>query len=209
MTSVYQRALGADFGRLHPEMQRLFGVASSGEQSLTCTGIMHTVVRGNPLTLPLLYLGSLRAITIPDQGSEVPFTLNIASWEVPEFGEAVRWKRVFNFPGADRRFDTTTVHSQRRGCAVDYLGSRHDVAADIAMWIDQQRALVMETRAQRVKLGPLRFNVPGCFSANARATTWFDDSDGRFHISVHVTNRIAGLLFSYDGTFEIATASTP
>lgn len=206
MTSVYQRALGEDFLRLHPRLQRLFGVSSNGEQSVTCSGVMHSVVRGNRLATPLLYLGSLRAVTIPDEGHEVPFTLVIESWEVPEFGEAMRWKRVFRFPDANRRFDTTTVHSRRRGCAVDYLGSRHDVAADIAMQIDAEGRLVMNTGTQRVKAGPLVFKVPDLLSADARATTWFDDAEDCYRISVRVTTPLAGLLFSYDGSFEIDNA---
>lgn len=203
MTSVYQRALGEDFSRLHPELQRLFGVASNGERALACSGTMDTASRGNVFTVPLLYFGSLRSVTIPDQDREIPFTLNIAGWEDPEFGEVVQWKRVFMFGSRRRRFDTTTVYSERRGCAVDYLGSRHDVAADIVMQVDQRGGLLMQTGGQRVKVGPLKFNVPSVLSADACAITWFDDSDMRFRISVRVTNRIAGMLFSYDGSFNL------
>ncbi len=203
MTSVYQRVLGEDFSRLHPELQRLFGVASNGEQTVACSGTMDTVGRGNVFIVPLLYLGSLRSVTISEQGREIPFTLNIAVWEDPEFGEVVQWKRVFMFGSRRRQFDTTTVYGQRRGCAVDYLGSRHDVAADIAVQVDQRGGLLMQTGDQRVKVGPLKFKVPSFLSADACAITWFDDSDMRFRISVRVTNRIAGMLFSYDGSFKL------
>jgi len=72
--SIYRRALGADFGRLHPQIQRRFGFSSSEGLACIGCGVMEQVWHGLPYTLPFLYVGTWRRIMFPDYGSNVPFT---------------------------------------------------------------------------------------------------------------------------------------
>ena len=56
MSSIYQRALGADFKRLHPQIQRRFGFSSSDGLASIGTGVMEEI---------LIVTASLLAAWIP------------------------------------------------------------------------------------------------------------------------------------------------
>ncbi|WP_258366423.1 DUF4166 domain-containing protein [Curtobacterium sp. MCPF17_011] len=75
MTSVFQEALGADFDRLHPMMQRRFGVGLDAAEACVDRGVMQSIRRGPWWTLPFLQIGRLRNILVPDVGNDVPFTI--------------------------------------------------------------------------------------------------------------------------------------
>ena len=75
MTSIYQRVLGSDFARLHPEIQRRFGFASTDGVAAVGHGVMDEIWRGRFYTLPFLYVGTWRRIMFPETGRNMPFTI--------------------------------------------------------------------------------------------------------------------------------------
>ena len=98
MTSIYQRALGADFSRLHPQIQRRFGFSSNDAVAAIGTGIMDELWHGPAYTLPFLYVGAWRRIMFPEQGRNVPFTIENYAYR-DRFGrETVTWIRTFAQP---------------------------------------------------------------------------------------------------------------
>ena len=46
MSSIYQRVLGADFHRLHPEIQRRFGFSISDGIAAIGSGVMDEIWKG-------------------------------------------------------------------------------------------------------------------------------------------------------------------
>lgn len=48
MISIYQRALGSDFSKLHPEIQRRFSLTSEAGMAAIGTGVMDRVWHGAP-----------------------------------------------------------------------------------------------------------------------------------------------------------------
>ncbi len=95
MRSIYERVLGSDFTRLHPEIQRRFGFSSADKIAGIGTGVMERIWHGPIYTLPFLYVGSWRSIMFPESGRNIPFQiLNYAY--VDSFGrETVTWIRTF------------------------------------------------------------------------------------------------------------------
>ena len=75
MKSIYEMALGSDFQRLHPQIQRRFGLSSGGGVAAVGRGVMDEVWRGSRFTVPFLKLGAVRRIMFPETGHDVPFTL--------------------------------------------------------------------------------------------------------------------------------------
>ena len=75
MSSIYRRALGADFDRLHPQIQRRFGFGSGDAVASIGTGRMEEVWRGPAYTLPFLAVGAWRHIMFPATGRDVPFRI--------------------------------------------------------------------------------------------------------------------------------------
>jgi hypothetical protein len=202
VSSIYQRAMGADFARLHPMIQRRFGFSSEDRCAAIGRGVMEQVWHGPPYTLPFLYVGTWRRIMFPQRGRNVPFTLQNYAYR-DRFGrETVSWIRDFG-PPLHRRFDATMIYSERRGRIVDYLGTHQHLAVDIDLGVDERGGLHLRSGGQRFYEGPLAFRFPMVFSGYADVHEWFDDAEQRFRISVRVTNPTWGPLFGYEGWFEV------
>jgi hypothetical protein len=208
VTSIYQQALGAEFERLHPQIQRRFGFCSSDNVACVGRGVMDEVWHGAPYTLPFLVLGAWRSIMFPDRGQHVPFTIENYAYR-DRFGrETMTWIRSFAL-AQPRRFDATMIYSDRRGRIVDYLGTHQHLAVDIYPSVDERGGLCLRSGAQRFYERSVGFSFPMLFSGYAEVREWFDDTDGRFHISVRVTNKFWGRLFGYSGAFDVEWLACP
>ncbi|MCC7372954.1 MAG: DUF4166 domain-containing protein [Chloroflexi bacterium] len=202
MPSIYQQALGADFERLHPRIQRRFGLTSQDGVAALGTGAMERLWHGRPYTLPFLYLGAWRSIMLPEQGRNVPFTIENYAYRDTFGRETVTWVRTFRTRRV-RRFDAYMIYSQERGLIVDYLGTHQHLAVDIHLSVDPGGGLRLRSGAQRFYEGPLAFSFPMLFSGYADVHEWFDDLTGRFRIEVNVSNPVWGPLFGYRGSFSV------
>jgi hypothetical protein len=202
MTSIYQRALGSDFYRLHPMIQRRFGFSSADATASVGRGVMDEVWKGLPYTLPFLYVGTWRRIMFPETGKNIPFTIENYAF-VDDFGrETVTWVRSFE-SRRPRRFDAYMIYSEERGCIVDYLGSHEHLAVDIELSVDEEGGLRLRSGEQRFYEGRIAFQFPMLFSGIADVREWYDDKTRSFRISVDVRNRVWGRLFGYRGGFDV------
>jgi hypothetical protein len=204
MTSIYERALGAEFGRLHPKLQWRFGFSSSDGTCQVGTGVMDDVWRGPWWTLPFLLLGSTRRVLFPSRGADVPFTIGNYAY-VDGFGrETVTWARRFKLRRRFRAFDATMIFSEARGSIIDYLGTHQHLAVDLDLAVDDRAGLVLRSNAQRFYEGPIAFRFPMLLSGRAELHEWWSDEDQAFHVDLEVRNRWFGFLFGYTGTFTCA-----
>ncbi len=203
MTSIYRRALGDDFDRLHPKMQWRFGFSSVDETVQIGTGVMDEVWHGPWWTFPFLLIGSTRRVLFPTRGRDVPFTISNYAY-IDRFGrETVTWSRRFRFPRRTRTFDATMIHSKERGAIVDYLGTHQHLAVDIHCSVDDDGAMCIRSGEQRFYEGRLAFRFPLLFSGIADVREWWDEEAQRFRIEVRVTNKLLGPLFGYRGSFTV------
>ena len=206
MTSIYESVLGADFARLHPQIQKRFGFSSEDGVASIGRGVMNEIWRGPFYTLPFLYVGTWRRIMFPDRGHNIPFTIENYAY-VDGFGrETVTWVRRFQTK-RPRRFDAYMIYSRERARIIDYLGSHQHLAVDIEIAVDERGGLRLRSGEQRFYEGPLAFKFPMLFSGIADVCEWYDDDRQKFCIRVSVTNRLWGDLFGYDGTFDVVWKS--
>ena len=208
MSSIYRRALGPDFERLHPRIKERFALESSAGRAAIGRGTMDEVWHGRFYTLPFLYLGTWRRIMFPERGRNVPF--EIENWAYRDaFGrETVTWLRTFH-ADRTRRFDAYMIFSEARGLIVDYLGTHQHLAVDLALAVDERGGLRLRSGEQRFYEGPVAFRFPSIFSGGADVCEWFDEASGRFRIEVEVTNRMWGRLFGYRGSFDVEWIEAP
>jgi hypothetical protein len=202
VTSIYRRALGHEFNRLHPMIQRRFGFSSKDGVAAIGTGVMERLWHGKAFTLPFLYLGAWRRIMFPEQGRDVPFTIQNYAY-VDSFGrETVTWIRSFE-TARPRRFDAYMIYSEERGCIVDYLGTHEHLAVDLELSVDGRGGLRLRSGEQRFYERAVGFRFPLLFSGVAEVCEWYDDQAKRFRIEVNVKNRRWGPLFGYTGAFDV------
>jgi hypothetical protein len=208
MTSIYQRALGSDFSKLHPEIQRRFSLTSESGLASIGTGTMERIWRGAAHTLPFLYLGTWRNIHFPEERDDAPFNVQNYAYRDELGRETVTWVRKFATTQV-RRFDAYMIYSEKRGCLVDYLGTHQHLAVDLEASVAENGGLRLRSGAQRFYEGPVGLPVPLLFSGRADVCEWYDDHEQCFRISVSAANRVWGKLFGYNGRFKVDWTTVP
>ena len=200
MTSIFEQAMGEDFGRLHPMLQRRFGVGLEAGYACVGRGTMRRIRRGPWWTVPFLQIGRLRNILVPDTGTDVPFTIHNHPYRDPLGREAVTFVREYQLRGRTRRFDATMIAASD-GHVVDYLGTHQHLAVDLEVRAEADGSLHLRSGAQRFYEGFLGFRFPMLFSGRADLRESYDDEAGVFRIDLAVENPVFGFLFGYDGEF--------
>ncbi len=201
MSSLFADAMGADFARLHPQLQRRFGVSSETEHCVG-QGTMDRIWRGAAFTVPFLWFGAWRNILVPTTGEDVPFTIENYAYVDTLGRETVTFNRTFELPGHRRaRFDATMIHSPERGRVLDYLGTHQHLAVDLDLVAEQDGSLTIRSGEQRFYERRVGFRFPDTFTGRAELHESYDDATGRFSIDVAVSNRRFGPLCGYSGSF--------
>ena len=199
---VFRRAMGADFDRLHPQLQRRFGVGVGAGYGCIGRGVMSEVRRGPWWTLPFLMLGAARNIMFPERGRDIPFTIDNHPYVDSLGRETVTFVRTMTIrPGRRRRFDATMIYSEARGRIVVFLVTHQHLAVDLALSLTDDGGLRLTSGEQRFYEGPVAFRFPMLLSGAAHLTERFDDDKQCFVIDLEVRNRLFGLLFGYRGEF--------
>jgi hypothetical protein len=197
MTSIFQRALGGDFARLHPQLQRRFGVGLVSGEACVGRGVMSRIWNAGLLVRPFLSLGSRRNILVTDTGRDIPFRIENYPY-VDSYGrETVTFVRTF--PGG--RFDATMVYDDAHAQVVDYLGSHQHIATPLDLAVDDRGGLTIRSGRQRFLEGPLSLTIPPAATGTAVVSEHFDDQAGCFRIAVTVSNPWLGRIFGYWGSF--------
>ncbi|WP_432837879.1 DUF4166 domain-containing protein [Dactylosporangium sp. CA-092794] len=205
MSSIFQRALGADFGRLHPRLRERFGFCAADRVGCVGTGVMDDIWHGSAVVVPFLHLGTARHILFPEQGSGIPFTIENYAYRDGHGRETVTFVRTFEMrPDLRRRFDATMVYSPRQYTIIDFLGTHQHLAVALTLGADRRGGLWIRTGEQRY--GRRRF--PAALSGRAEVHEWWDDAEGCFRIDVTVTNRFVGPVFGYRGRFTTQYVDT-
>ena len=201
MTSIFADVMGSDFARLHPELQRRFGVSSTAGTSCVGRGVMDDIWRGASFTVPFLWVGAWRNILVPTRGRAVPFTIENYAYVDSLGRETVTFNRTFELPGHRRaRFDATMVRGAGGGI-IDYLGTHQHLAVDLDLVAESDGSLTIRSGAQRFYEGPIAFRFPDVLTGQAVLHERFDDVSRRFAVDVRVSNRRFGDLCGYRGTF--------
>lgn len=204
MRSIYQEALGAQFGRLHPRIQARFGFSSQDSVASIGRGVMNRIWHGSPLLLPFLYIGTLRHIMFPEQGEAIPFEVANYAFQDGAGREVVSWVRTFTFPHRTRRFDAYMALAKDQHTIIDYFGTHCHYATDLHLSVTENGGIAIASGAHRFHLAGRAIPFPEWLAGQARVVEWFDDAADRYRISVRVTNPIVGLVMAYEGEFEAA-----
>jgi hypothetical protein len=200
MTCIFEAALGPDFARLSPMMQKRFSVGLDSGFACIGTGVMSRIRRGPWWVVPFLYIGKLRNILVPDVGENVPFTIENYPYLDPFGRETVTFVREYRLRKKPSRFDATMILHDGR--VVDYLGTHQHLAVDLYLSVDDDGSLRLTSGAQRFYEGPLvGFRFPMVFSGRARLRESYDDSAGVYRIRMEIHNPVFGFLFGYEGEF--------
>ena len=201
MASIYERALGSDFGKLHPRIRERFGFSSEDKVASVGVGVMDRIWTSKWAAVPL-HIGTSRHILFPEGGVRIPFSIGNYAYKDSFGRETVTWCREFRFPNTVRRFDATMIYSDERRTIVDYLGTKQHLAVDLSVGVAENGGIRIRSGEQRFYEGLIGFRFPALFTGIADVCEWYDDRQQTYRISVRVTNRLIGTVFRYYGRFQ-------
>ena len=198
--SVYQRALGADFARLEPRLQRYFGAIPSGSVGVGA-GVYQVAGSRARWLRPALALMAARHTLFPELEDHVPFAIT----NTPGEDGSLSATRIFHLTGRDRLMeDTMRVVSGR---VIDRLGKRRGLEVVLELWV-HSGGLRMRSRGLALRFAGLRLPLPRL--ATVHLDERIDPSDpARQRVDVRITAPLVGEIFRYVGdfTYEIRPAS--
>lgn len=201
MSSIFESALGKEFGRLHPMLQQRFRVDVDGGYACVGHGTFSRMSRAW-WTGPFLRLGAYRNILFPEQGNDIPFTIENYPY-VDGFGRpTVTFVRTLDISETQqRRFDATMIHDPESGLIVDYLGTHQHLATNLLLEVTPEGSLHLQSTAQRFYEGAVGFRIPAFLTGTADLYEGYDDAREVFTIRMQVRNPVFGFLFGYQGEF--------
>ena len=199
MTSIFAAAMGPEFSRLHPMLQRRFGMGLDAGYGCVGTGMMTSLRRGPWWTVPFLHLGRVRNILVPDVGTDVAFTIRNLPYRDPYGQETTTFAREYVVGARPSRFDATMVLHEGR--VIDYLGTHQHLAVDLELHAEPDGSLLLRTHGQRFYEGPVGFAFPMLLSGTAVLRERWDETIGGFRVHLEVRNSALGFLFGYEGWF--------
>lgn len=207
--SIFKRAMASAFDHLHPMIKKRFGFDSADGIACIGRGVMDEMRRGSWWTVPFLRVGTWRSIMFPDTGTDIPFSVHNYAYKDSYGRETVTWVRIFEFPHGQRRFDATMIYAESRGRIVDYIGNHQHLAVDMECTVDSATGGIrLRSGQQRFFEGRVKFRFPRFLSGDADVVEWYDDGSDEYRIAVEVRNRFLGLLFAYQGRFQVQFIQT-
>lgn len=184
--TIYERALGADFALLRPELQRFFAthtVAATG--TFTEAGSRLVWLR------PLLRISARFGLLFPEFGRRVPFTIEVS----PISDAAVATVRRLRFSTGIRTMaDRTTLVAGR---LVD-VHARGRLLVEMSAHATPDGWLQLRSGRARLRLGGALIPVP---APAVLLTQTYDDARGDFTIDVSMRMPVLGEVFAYRGRF--------
>lgn len=204
---IYQQALGAEFGRLQPELQEYFSlVPGSGHYGIG-EGVFDVVGCRQRWLRPLLKLASGEQAFFPEYGERIPFRIENHAHDDPFGRSSLTARREIRFPDRTRIFQDTTSVAAAEGAPrlVDYVGRYRRLVTDLNLSVTPEGRLRGVSEAARLFLGPVRLPLPRALDAKAYAEQWWDPAigeHGKHRIQVKVIQPQVGLVLVYAGSFD-------
>lgn len=206
--SLFARAMGRDFEKLHPAAQERHSFDSSSGRYSIAEGVMDRVWSGSRVMAPFLHLGAQRNIMFAESGLNVPFRMESWAYVDSHGRETLTLARTFGLK-RPRRFDEYVVAVPGAGSLIIYVGSHQHLAAVIDVSLGPRGGVAFRTGKQRLltPIGGIRF--PLLLSGEAQVEEWYDPGLGKFRIEGRVQNRIFRDIFGFSGSYESRLETVP
>lgn len=201
--SLFSKALGSDFTRLHPMMQARLGISPSAQIACIGQGMMTRMHRGHWSKIPFLTLGTPAHISFPEQGEDIPFTIENYPYTDAQGRSALTFARTFFFPQKIRRFDAYMFWNTKRSCVSDYIGRKKKCITDLDMHVDDRGHLHIRSKRLDWIFGSSDWRIPAWPGGFAEVEEWYDPSQDRFHIQVSIAHPTLGFIYGYEGHFRV------
>ncbi|MBK3497162.1 DUF4166 domain-containing protein [Viridibacillus sp. YIM B01967] len=198
--TIYQSLLGEDFHKLHPKLQERYALPV--DVPFFATGTMTKIETGARWLNPLLTFATHWKFLFPENGQDVPFTIQ-NTCKLLSNGEAeVYWERTFYFKKGTRRFNAFMTIDAKRKVVKDYLGEPSLLYSDLKFDVTNEGRLLIRSGFQRVVLGKIELPIPRLLEGSVIVEEGYDAVRELFTIHVYIHNPIVGRVMAYAGEFK-------
>jgi hypothetical protein len=188
--SIYRRALGDQFERMHPQLQRFFGQPGG----VHATGVFDEVGSRVRWLKPLWRMLASFGLLLPEYGRGVPFGVSI----VPLSTGLVATTRTLLFPAGVRELSDETHLVAGRLIDV-HAGGR--VLVHMRAFVPPDGSLRLVAGATRLRVASVLIRMP---TVPVTLSQRWDEAGQQFHITVQVRLPLLGEVFGYRGTFRLS-----
>lgn len=200
-TSAYKRQMGAEYEKLHPEIQKRFDFSTSNNIAFIGKGIMENIWNGNKVAVFLLKILSKTNILFPRIGKNIEYEIHNYPY-IDDYGREVHsMNRVFYFSDEEQRFDGTATYSETKQHIVEYLGLDHRMVFEMRLKAENG-AIRFTSGRQFAFIGGLKLPVPSLVRGDIDLLEWYDDEKQRFYLDLKVKSKLFGPLFGFTGWFD-------
>ncbi|WP_341933856.1 DUF4166 domain-containing protein [Microbacterium sp. LWO14-1.2] len=198
-TSPYERALGARVSELHPKTAWYFRTIPPGHVGIG-TGVFTTAGSRFRWLRPMFRIAEALGVAFAGWERDVPF--RIENRTVDGRALAIRW---FELPGRTWVMPDA-VELTAGGVLRNEIGPHRTVVTTFDIDV-RDEAVVLTIRRVGLRLGPLRFSVPGFLSPRIGLVERWDEERERHHVSMTIDAPVLGRVYEYIGFFEYAIES--
>jgi len=198
-TSPYERALGARISELHPKTAWYFRTIPPGHVGIG-TGVFTTAGSRFRWLRPMFRIAEALGVAFAGWERDVPF--RIENRTVDGRALAIRW---FELPGRTWVMPDA-VELTAGGILRNEIGPHRTVVTTFDIDV-RDEAVVLTIRRVGLRLGPLRFSVPGFLSPRIGLVERWDEERERHHVSMTIDAPVLGRVYEYIGFFEYAIES--
>lgn len=187
--SIFRRALGDDFARLHPQLQHYF----DPPDGVTGEGIFDEAGSRLRWLSPVWRMLARFGLLFPEYGTGVPFTVRM----VPLASDRVATTRSLRFAtGAREVSDETHLVAGR---LID-VHARGRILVHMLPRVLDDGSLVMTAAATRLRVASVLLRVP---TVPITLTQRWDEARQQFRIDVSLRLPLLGEVFGYRGSFPL------
>lgn len=196
-TSIYEKALGDAFHKLHPLLKLKFGKTSG---FLEGHGTM-TQIHGASIYRIAGMLMAADHFLFPEREKHVPFTI-VNRYETDQLTgmQKVIWDRTFYFKQKKRRFFAVMSWDAKRREIFDDLGISGRFSQPLTFQVTPDGALLITSEQTHVKIRETLVPLPKWLSARVNVYERAIDEE-RLHIFVHIEQ--FGTVMMYEGEVRV------
>lgn len=195
MTSVIKEHLGAEWNKLHPNIQARFEHDPEEGQIIHYTGKIDTEsshagclfahltrIIGNPLT--------------PYQGKNIPLDVRLFRKEKTN---GICWQRTYHFPEKKPYTVTSVKKTGRQGEMLECVGGGFGMVLHVFV---KNQQLHFKSTCYFLQLGSCRILLPDWLTPGQTHVIHTDLGDGNFRFTINMTHTLLGRTFFQDGIFR-------
>ncbi|WP_227396448.1 DUF4166 domain-containing protein [Jeotgalibacillus aurantiacus] len=203
MKSMFEKAVGNSFNRMHPELQKKYALHSESGYMVITEGTMHEIKGGSLLVRKVSILGTKLNFAFPERGDEIPFYMENKAYKDKHGKESMTWKRTFRFPGTVRYFHDEMKEGEHPDTVDNLTDQWGIVRLPLDLKVTKTGGMLLTSRTMTVHLFNTIIQIPSFLGVKATVIEEFNKEKDLFDVHIHIYQPLFGTILSYKGTVKM------